>query len=85
MELDCGIPRKRLVAWLDDELSLRREHDAWLFQHEAHSCAIELAPLPNRRLGMLDFERTSIEIEGDDCAIDAFIGLFALRFASAGG
>ena len=85
MELDCGIPRRRLEAWLDDELVLERRAGAWVFPHESGTCNIALAPLPNRKLGVLDFERTFIEIAGDDRAIDAFIRQFTLRFASAGG
>ncbi|MBQ9004592.1 MAG: hypothetical protein IJ087_22370 [Eggerthellaceae bacterium] len=85
MELDCGIPRARLVAWLDDELALDRTEDAWRFSCEAGPCTIALAPLAPRRLGTLEFERTSIVLSGDRDAIESFLHLFTLRFASAGG
>lgn len=85
MELDCGIRRARITAWLDDELALARVDGRWVFEEGGHTCAIALSPLENRVLGKLDLERTLVAIEGDRAAVDAFYRMFFLQFISAGG
>lgn len=85
MELDCGIRRARIVAWLDDELALARVDGRWVFEDGERTCAIALAPLENRVLGRLDLERTLVTIDGDQKAVDVFYRLFFLQFISAGG
>ena len=85
MELDCGIPRARIVGWLDDELMLPIENRHWIFRADSGSCRISLEPLADQTLGGLSLERTCLRADGDIDAIEAFRHLFILRFASAGG
>lgn len=85
MELDCGIARKRIVGWLNDELSLAREGRAWVFEADGKTCRITADELENRTLGVVSLERTLVVVEGDETTIDAFMRLFTLRFLSAGG
>jgi len=86
MELDCGIPEKRIVAWLGEELGLPREHDGWVFKDpEGDLCRIVTKQLDNRTLGVVSIERTLVTVSGSTSAVDAFYRLFTLRFISAGG
>lgn len=85
MELDCGIQTKRITAWLDDEISLPKEGDRWVFAQGGRTCRISASPLENRKLAGISLERTLVTVEGDAAAIDAFNRIFTLRFISAGG
>lgn len=85
MELDCGIRRDRIVAWLDDELGLGEKDGTWAFEVHGKTCRITLAPLENRIIGKFDLQRTLVTFEGDDDAIARLYRLFTLRFMSAGG
>ena len=85
MELDCGIARKRITDWLNDELALAREGRTWLFAAGVGTCCITAEKLESRKLGAVDLERTSVRVEGDELAVEAFMHLFTLRFMSAGG
>ena len=93
MDLDCGIPRARIVAWLDNELALPAvpsvpvEQGRWIFRAAdgGETCRIALEPLGERTLGGLSLERTRLRADGDEGAVAAFARLFTLRFASAGG
>ena len=85
MELDCGIACKRIEAWLDNELSLPREGDAWMFSCDEGSCRVEAVAQESRTLGTIALERTLVRVEGNPPATEAFMRLFTLRFMSAGG
>lgn len=86
MELDCGIPERRIVSWLGDELALAREGDRWTFADPAgNACSICTRQLENRTLGIVSIERTLVTVTGNACAIDEFYRLFTLKFISAGG
>ena len=85
LELDCGIPKARLSAWLDDELGLPGKDGTWVFTAEGSTCRVALAPLESRSLGSVSIERTALTIEGEEPAQGTFMRLFTLRFASAGG
>ena len=84
MELDCGIPIKRIVAWLEDELGLSLQDGMWEYRGEG-MCRIALEPLESRELGMVSIERACMRVEGDKSAMSDFMRLFTLRFMSAGG
>ena len=81
MELDCGIAKTRIDAWLDDELGLKGR----VFRFEGEACTIATAALESRPLGAIKLERTSLQVEGDPRAIEEFMRLFTFRFMSAGG
>ena len=81
MELDCGIAKARIDAWLDEELGL----EGRAFHFEGESCAVETAALESRPLGAIELERTSLRVEGGSQAVEEFMRLFTLRFMSAGG
>ena len=85
MELDCGIAKARIDAWLDDELNLPCEGTRHVFRFEGTMCVVATATLEGRPLGAIELERTSLQIEGDPQAGEEFMRLFTLRFASAGG
>ena len=86
MELDCGIPERRIVTWLDDELALARAAGCWTFTADSGaSCRIATQELERRPLGAVFIERTLVTITGDADAINDFYRLFTLRFISAGG
>ena len=86
MELDCGIPERRIIAWLDTELALARSSTCWTFVGASgESCRITTRELERRSLGAVSIERTFVAIYGDPDAIDEFYRLFTLRFISAGG
>lgn len=85
MELDCGIARRRIVGWLNDELSLARDGRAWVYEADGKECRITAEELENRTLGTVSLERTLVVVEGDEATTDAFMRLFTLRFISAGG
>ena len=81
VELDCGIAKSRIDAWLDRELGL----EGRVFHFEGESCAVSTSLLESRPFGTIELERTCLKVEGDAGAIDEFMRLFTLRFASAGG
>ena len=85
MELDCGIAKARIDAWLDDELGLAREGERRSFRFRGEACAVATAALEGRSLGAIELERTSLKVEGDPQAVEEFMRLFTLRFMSAGG
>ena len=85
MKLDCGISRKRIVGWLNDELALSHEGQAWFFEVNGKTCRITANALASRQLGAVKVERTLVSIEGDESAAEAFMHVFTLRFMSAGG
>jgi len=85
MELDCGIAKARIDAWLEDELRLAFEGDRWVFCFEEEMCHIATPPLESRPLGAIEIERTALQVEGDSRAVEEFMRLFTLRFVSAGG
>ncbi len=81
MELDCGIAKARIDAWLDDELCL----EGRVFNCEGKTCTVATAALESRPLGAIKLERTSLHVEGEPQAVEEFMRLFTLRFMSAGG
>ena len=85
IDLDCGIPYRRISAWLDDELALERCGESWVFHDNNEQCAISLRELEKRSFRHLEFERTQLVAEGDAQALETFNHLFTLRFISAGG
>ena len=85
MEIDCGISRARLSAWLDDELRLESSGGRWTFACGDGTCQVTLSPLEDRPLGGVSIERTLLSAEGDKAAEAEFKRLFTFRFASAGG
>ena len=85
MELDCGIAKARIDAWLDDELGLPCEDGRRVFHFEGESCAVMTTALESRPLGAIEIERTSLQVEGDPRAVEELMRLFTLRFVSAGG
>lgn len=85
MRLDCGIARRRIDAWLSEELALRRDGLGWVFFHGDCSCRISTDELERRPLGAVEIERTELRVEGDEPAREEFMRLFTLRFMSAGG
>ena len=86
MDLDCGIAYRRIAAWLDDELALpRNDEGAWEFTCEEGFCTVTLTECEPRMAGPISLERTRLQADGDDAALERFNRLFTLRFVSAGG
>ena len=85
IDLDCGISYARIASWLDDELSLPRERECWVYTLEMQTCTIALEPLEDRPLGAVHLERSHLTVHGDPDALASFEKLFTLRFMSAGG
>lgn len=85
IDLDCGIPYRRLAAWLDEDLGLEQSDNAWTFSDGAACCTITLCELEKRSFNHVEFERTQLVAEGEPQTLEAFCHLFTLRFLSAGG
>ena len=85
MELDCGIAKRRIDAWLDDELVLDCDGECRVFRFAGEACVVSTHALEGRPLGSIELERTNLCVEGDTQAVEEFMRLFTLRFVSAGG
>jgi hypothetical protein len=85
IDLDCGIAYGRIAGWLDDELALPSENNAWTYACDGGSCRVAIEPLENRSFGLISLERTHLLVQGDETALASFYKLFTLRFLSAGG
>ena len=85
LELDCGIAYARIAGWLDHELALPREGEAWQFGESGSCCSISAEAQDDRMFARVGIPRTRLVAEGDAEAVDAFQRAFTLRFMSAGG
>lgn len=85
LDLDCGIARARIEAWLDDGLRAVRSKDRWVVEAGGSSCSVLLVQLEPRTLGGLELERVRLVVEGTARGVDELERLFTLRFLGAGG